>query len=73
MYFLNTDGTLDNIENYEHTECHKSCMCAGCCYKKCRSNKLLQFVFVIIILYILYNLYLQYKDVIKSSSSSVTA
>lgn len=72
MYFLNTDGTLDNIENYEHVGCHKSCMCAGCCYKKCSSNKLLQFVFVIIILYILYNLYLQYKDVIKSSSS-VTA
>ena len=48
MYFLNSNGTLDNIENY--TGCDKYCMCAGCCYKKGKSHKLLQVVFVIIIL-----------------------
>jgi hypothetical protein len=67
MYFLNQDGTLDKtnyIENYVQRH-NKYCMCSGCCYNKCKKNKLLQFVFVIIILYILYKLYLKYKDTLK--------
>ena len=67
MYFLNSNGTLDNIENY--TGCDKSCMCAGCCYKKGKSNKLLQVVFVIIILYIIYKLYKNFTS--GSGSGSV--
>lgn len=66
MYFLNKDGSLDEKKNYTENYCHRNCMCAGCCYKKCSSNKFLRFIFIIVIIYLVYKLYMKYMPTLPT-------